>query len=129
MPNDSTAAEEAPKPEATPPEDHNGTSLKPLKQAAEFLRYLLRVLRYGYLLRVPILIALLPLLFPFAALLPHSPVRALFQNLFLLDEGNGIWPWPTFWSTMAALVLAWSVLLTLRIVLLNCKAALPFLPG
>jgi hypothetical protein len=30
-------------------------------------------------------------------------------------------PWPTFWSTIAALVLAWSVLLTSRIVLLNCE--------
>ena len=73
----------------------------------------LRFLRYAYLLRVPILIGGFLFAFPFAALLPMSPLRSLFQNLFLMTA------LPTFWSTMAALVLAWSVLLTARIVLLN----------
>lgn len=94
-----------------------GTALELL--ANLFVR-LLRFARYAYLLRVPVIIATILFVFPFAALLPHSPLRILFQNLFLLDGGTRMWPWPTFWSTMAALVLAWSILLTSRIVLLNC---------
>jgi hypothetical protein len=82
---------------------------------------LLRIARYAYLLRVPIIIAVVLFAFPFAALLQKSPLRVLLQNLFLLDGGDTTWPWPTFWSTMAALVLSWSILLTARIVLLNCK--------
>jgi len=74
--------------------------------------------RYAYLLRVPIVIGAILFIFPFAALLPCSPLRALFQNLFWMDRA-GLWQWPTFWSTMAALVLAWNLLLTSRIVLLN----------
>lgn len=87
---------------------------------ANLLVRLLRIGRYVYLLRVPVVTAAILFIFPFAALLPHSPLRVLFQNLFLLDGGTRMWPWPTFWSTMAALVLAWSILLTSRIVLLNC---------
>jgi hypothetical protein len=94
-----------------------GTTLELL---ANLLVRFLRFARYAYLLRVPVITAVILFVFPFAALLPHSPLRALFQNLFLLDGGSRMWPWPTFWSTMAALVLAWSILLTSRIVLLNC---------
>jgi hypothetical protein len=90
-----------------------------LESLANLLVRVLRLARYAYLLRVPIVIATVLFAFPFAALLPHSPLRVLFQNLFLLDGGTQTWPWPTFWSTMAALVLAWSILLTSRIVLLN----------
>jgi hypothetical protein len=91
-----------------------------LTRLANVLTWLLRLARYAYLLRVPIIVAAIFFVFPFAALLQHSPLRPLFQNLFLMDGGNVMWPWPTFWSTMAALILAWSVLLTSRIVLLNC---------
>ena len=50
---------------------------------------------------------------PVAALLRGSPLVTLLQNLFVLSvEG-------TFWCTVAALVLAWSILLTARLVLLN----------
>ncbi|MGA8429755.1 MAG: patatin-like phospholipase family protein [Candidatus Sulfotelmatobacter sp.] len=91
-----------------------------LESVAKLLVRLLRIARYAYLLRIPIVIAIVLFAFPFAALLPHSPLRVLFQNLFLLDGGTQMWPWPTFWSTMAAFVLAWSILLTSRIVLLNC---------
>lgn len=91
-----------------------------LEFLANLLVRLLRVARYAYLLRVPVVTAVVLFVFPFAALLRHSPLRVLFQNLFLLDGGTRMWPWPTFWSTMAALVLAWSILLTSRIVLLNC---------
>lgn len=102
--------------------EQRGTSkvLALLELLAKLLVGLLRLARYAYLLRVPIVIATVLFAFPFAALLPHSPLRVLFQNLFLLDGGSQMWPWPTFWSTMAALVLAWSILLTGRIVLLNC---------
>ena len=88
---------------------------------AKRITVFLRFARYAYLLRVPIIIAALLLAFPFAALLQKSPLRVLLQNLFLLDGASRMWPWPTFWSTMAALVLSWSILLTTRIVLLNCK--------
>src|SRR6266702_242857 len=77
---------------------------------ANVLTWLLRLARYVYLLRVPIIVAAIFFVFPFAALRQHSPLRALFQNLFLMDGGNVMWPWPTFWSTMAALILAWSIL-------------------
>ena len=85
---------------------------------AAALLWLLRLARYAYFLRVPILIGAFFGLFPFLALAPSSPLRALFQNLFFLEQGGS--HWPTFWSTIAALVLAWSLLLTSRIVLLNC---------
>jgi hypothetical protein len=97
---------------------HMGVTL--MQFLANLLVRFLRIGRYIYLLRVPVATAVIFVVFPFAALLPHSPLRALFQNLFLLDGGAGMWPWPTFWSTTAALVLAWSILLTSRIVLLNC---------
>jgi hypothetical protein len=87
---------------------------KAVKFAADLLTGFLRLARYAYLIRVPIFIGGTLFFFPFAALLPSSPLRSLFQNLFLMG------PWPTFWSTIAALVLAWSVLLTFRIILLNC---------
>lgn len=77
---------------------------------AGFVTWILRTGTYGYLLRVPILVGFVFFAFPFAALLHKSPLRSLFQNLFLMG------PWPTFWSTIAALVLALSLLLTGRIV-------------
>jgi len=89
------------------------------EKLAQILVAFLRIARYGYLLRVPVAIAIVLVAFPFAALAERSPLRALFQNLFLIDGGKTTWPWPTYWSTMAALVLSWSVLLTARIVLLN----------
>ena len=74
---------------------------------------LVTILAYLYLLRMPILTGLVLVAFPFAALWHGSPVSSLLQNLFLLT------PLGTFWSTVAALVLSWSVLLTSRLVLLN----------
>lgn len=88
--------------------------LKAAAWLAKVLTGLLRLVRYAYLLRVPFLIGGILVAFPFASLKSNSPLRSLFQNLFFMG------PWPTFWSTIAALVLAWSVLLTIRIVLLNC---------
>jgi predicted acylesterase/phospholipase RssA len=82
---------------------------------AACLTRLLRLARYAYLLRVPILVGVFLFAFPVLALAPGSGLRSLFQNLFLMG------PLATFWSTVAALVLAWSVLLTGRIVLLNCE--------
>jgi Patatin-like phospholipase len=97
-----------------------GWVLLSLALLANLLTSLLRFIRYAYLLRVQIVIAAVLFVFPFGALVQHSPLRALFQNLFLMDGGAAMWAWPTFWSTMAALILAWSILLTSRIVLLNC---------
>ena len=90
-----------------------------VEKLAQILVGCLRIARYAYLLRVPIAIAIVLFAFPFAALLERSPLRVLLQNMFLIDGGTTMWPWPTYWSTMAALVLSWSVLLTARIVLLN----------
>jgi hypothetical protein len=65
---------------------------------------------YAYLLRVPILTGIFLFLLPLLAL---SKLRSLLQNLFVLSiEG-------TLWTTVMALVLCWSILLTARLVLLN----------
>jgi len=66
---------------------------------------------YLYLLRVPIIIGLVLFIFPIAAI--YSPLCALFENLFDID-GVG-----TFLSTVLALITAWSILLTSRLVLIN----------
>ena len=51
--------------------------------------------------------------FPFASLVPASPVYALFQNLFFLD-------WlATLLTTVVAIALGWGLVLTARVVLLN----------
>src|SRR5579871_542612 len=65
---------------------------------------------YLYLRRVPVLIGAVMALFPVIAL---WPARILLQNLFFLTPGA------TFWCTVATVVLAWSLLLTARLVLLN----------
>ena len=66
---------------------------------------------YLYLLRVPLLIWCVLVGFPFLAI--YSPLSALFENLFMLDAAA------CFLVTMAAVVLAWGILLTGRLVLLN----------
>ena len=102
------------KPQETPAEPQSFSQVL-LAVAARLFSWVLIVGQYMYLLRVPILIAGIFIAFPFAALLSGSPLKALFQNLFLMG------PLATFWSTMAALILAWGLLLTGRIVLLNCE--------
>lgn len=68
---------------------------------------------YIYLLRVPILVATILLLFPPAALWQRSPLRPLFENLFCLDFlGTAI-------TVMLAAVVSWSLLLTGRIIIFN----------
>jgi Patatin-like phospholipase len=68
---------------------------------------------YIYLLRVPILIATILLLFPPAALWQRSPLHPLFENLFCLDFlGTAI-------TVMLAAVVSWSLLLTGRIIIFN----------
>ena len=66
---------------------------------------------YLYLLRVPLLIWLVLVSFPFLAI--YSPLSSLFENLFMLDATA------CFLVTVASVVLAWSILLTARLVLLN----------
>jgi hypothetical protein len=66
---------------------------------------------YLYLLRVPLLIWGVLVGFPFLAI--YSPLSSLFENLFMLDVTA------CFIVTLAAVVLAWSILLTIRLVLLN----------
>src|SRR5438270_4342013 len=66
---------------------------------------------YVYLLRVPLIIALLLVLFPLMSV--GGGLNALFENLFQLD-----WP-QTFWVTLAAILAAWSIMLTGSIVLVN----------
>jgi hypothetical protein len=68
---------------------------------------------YLYLLRVPILLGIIMFVFPFAALWPGSPLQPLFENLYSLDF------WGTAITTMLSAVLAWSLLLTVRIILFN----------
>src|SRR5271166_424517 len=66
---------------------------------------------YLYLLRVPLLIWGVLVGFPFVAI--YSPLSALLENLFMLPAAACLL------VTMAAVVLAWSILLTARVVLLN----------
>src|SRR5215469_17833404 len=70
---------------------------------------------YLYLRRVPILIGAFIFVFPFLALWPQSPLTSLFQNLFMLGTIG------TFWCTVAAAVLSWSLWLTGRLVCHNGK--------
>lgn len=68
------------------------------------------LVRYLYLLRVPVLmggaLAALPLVSLFCW-------RELLGNLFVLSE------WNIFWTTMATIMLTWSILVVFRVVLLN----------
>jgi Patatin-like phospholipase len=68
---------------------------------------------YCYLLRVPLIVAALLVLFPLGALIPGAPLATLFGNLFALG------PIATGVTTVCALVVGWSVLLSCRLVLLN----------
>ncbi|MBZ5521710.1 MAG: patatin-like phospholipase family protein [Acidobacteriia bacterium] len=68
---------------------------------------------FVYLRRIPVLIGALLILAPVLALLPSSPVTSLLQNLFLLSL------WGTFWTTVTVLMVAWSLVLTGRLVLGN----------
>jgi len=70
-------------------------------------------LAYCYLLRIPLLLGFVLAAFPFAALVSTSPLHALFENLFFLDAAA------TFLTTVVAVVLAWSLVLTARLVFLN----------
>ncbi len=68
-------------------------------------------LTYAYLLRVPLLIGLALITLPPFAL--WSPVESLLKNLFVLTAGN------IFWAMIVALILAWSLVVVSRVVLLN----------
>jgi len=70
-------------------------------------------LTYLYLLRVPLLLGLVLVGLPLAALLNASPLRVLFENLFYLSAPA------TLLTTVVEVALAWSLLLTARVVLLN----------
>ncbi len=68
-------------------------------------------LSYAYLLRVPVLIGLgLIVLPPFALC---SPAKSLLKNLFVLTAEN------ILWAMIVALILAWSLVIVSRVVLLN----------
>ncbi len=66
---------------------------------------------YGYLLRVPILMAIALMGLPGLAV--YSETSALAANLFLLQ------PLGVFFTMAAAVALAWSILVVTRVVLLN----------
>lgn len=82
---------------------YSGMKAPPLPPAA--------VLQYIYLLRVPILLGIGLFFLPIIAL--WTPVRQLLGNLFVLGL------WDVFWTVFASLVLAFSILVTFRVVLLN----------
>src|SRR5215217_635471 len=76
---------------------------------------------YLYLVRVPLLIAAFIFFLPLVALRENSSLNQLLQNLFWLDRQN------TFWFTVIALTLSWSLLITASLVLLNAQRfGLPF---
>jgi hypothetical protein len=74
-----------------------------------------RIATYLYLLRVPFLIAVFMWVLPFSALRQKSSLVQLLQNLFWLDRLN------TFWFTVIALALSWSLIITGALVLLNAQ--------
>lgn len=67
-------------------------------------------LRYLYLLRVPILMGVTLVALPVISLYCW---RELLGNLFVLGS------WNIFWTTMATVMLTWSILVVSRVVLLN----------
>src|ERR1700693_3198316 len=66
---------------------------------------------YAYLLRVPILTGIILVGLPPLAL--WGPPRSLLENMFVLT------PWNIFWAMVPALMLAWSLVVVSRVVLLN----------
>jgi hypothetical protein len=68
---------------------------------------------YVYLLRIPILTGLILVGLPPIAL--WGPPRSLLENMFVLT------PWNIFWAMVPALMLAWSLVVVSRVVLLNGK--------
>jgi len=68
---------------------------------------------YVYLLRVPILIGLILIVLPPLSL--WGPPKPLLENLFVLTAGN------VFWAMIPALMLAWSLVVVSRVILLNGK--------
>src|SRR5260370_8461505 len=71
---------------------------------------------YCYLLRIPLLIGLVLIALPPFAVWGSG--RSLLENLFVLTASN------IFWVMIVALILAWSLLVGSRVVLLNGKAPL-----
>src|SRR5579864_8545580 len=80
----------------------NQTIWPPLPSAA--------VLQYFYLLRVPILMGITLFTLPILSL---TEFHSLLGNLFVLDRLN------IFWTMVATVTLAFSILVTFRVVLLN----------
>ena len=70
------------------------------------------ILAYFWLLRVPILIALLLFALPVLALIP-TPAKPVVENFFVLG------PFSTFWVSLATLLVAGSILLNALVVLFN----------
>jgi len=68
-------------------------------------------LTYLYLLRVPVLVLAVLCGLPFVA--QYTSLKSLLGNLLLLSPGE------CFFVTLSAVIVAWSVLLTSRLVLLN----------
>lgn len=68
---------------------------------------------YVYLLRVPILIGFILIILPPLSL--WGPPRPLLESLFVLLPGN------IFWAMIPALILAWSLVVVSRVILLNGK--------
>ncbi len=66
--------------------------------------------QYVYLLRVPILVGATLFALPFVSLYIFPQLLA---NLFVLEL------WNIFWTMMASVILAWSILVVFRVVLLN----------
>jgi hypothetical protein len=80
-------------------------------------RRIIARLGYLYLLRVPIVTALLLVLFPLLAVKSGS-LTALLENLFQLGWRG------TFWTALTAVLTAWSVMLTGTLVLVNGRSRL-----
>jgi hypothetical protein len=68
---------------------------------------------YVYLLRMPVLTGLILVALPPIAL--WGPPKPLLENMFVLT------PWNIFWAMIPALMLAWSLVVVSRVVLLNGK--------
>jgi hypothetical protein len=85
----------------------------PTLQRVPLLQRIIRWLTYAYLIRFPLLTAIALVVIPYAAF--RTGAAALLENLFDLDPGG------ILLVTLAALLAAWSVMVTARLALIYCN--------
>jgi hypothetical protein len=85
----------------------------PTSERTPLLQRIIRWLTFSYLIRFPLLTAVALVAIPYVAF--RTGASALLENLFDLDPGG------VLLVTMAALLAAWSVMVTARLALIYCN--------